>query len=597
MSSFEEKPHFAPVMSASTAEVAAAGPGRRRVVYAVLVAISCAGLSSWLAILVRGNEAYFLDSILILAAATKIFWVASVFWNALIGFVLRHATDDPAAQVYPGFARALGNDPISSRTAIVMTIRDEDTNHVFANLQAIKASVDASGFGDKFKFYLLSDSVTPEAIAAESRGIEALQIRPDFANLVYRHREKNVDFKAGNLREFCDRWGHDHEFMVVLDADSLMAGDTIVALVRVMQGAPRLGILQSTIDCVSPPLAAARIFEFGHRHVWRNYILGSAWWQGARGQYRGHNALIRIAAYMNHARFSARDARLSRLQHIMCFDQVEAALLHRAGFEIREWPTNDGSYEGMPPAVPDFLIRYQRWCQGNLANVRLLALPGLQPMDRFHLLGVAQRFLGWPASVAFVALAAYVTISWPQAIPFPATSAMALYAIFAFLYFIPRILGLIDAALAGPDRYGGLPRLLLGGLIEIAFTMLFVPIAMISVTWFMIRLIFGHRSQWLPQRRSEYRSEWTKVAVAMWPPTAFGLGLAALLAAKAPSTLPWFAPFLSGPVVSVPFCVLMGSRRISATMQRFGLCAMPEEIAPPRELAERRRLELECEER
>ena len=52
------------------------------------------------------------------------------------------------------------------------------------------------------------------------------------AAIVYRRRALNAGFKAGNVRDFCERWGDRFELMLPLDADSLMSGETIVRLVR-----------------------------------------------------------------------------------------------------------------------------------------------------------------------------------------------------------------------------------------------------------------------------------------------------------------------------------------------------------------------------
>lgn len=555
---------------------------RRRIAYGCVVAITSAGLSAWLGFIVSANGAIGLDLILVLSFLTKLLWTSSVFWSATIGFILRRSTRDPVSLVVPCFARIRGDEPILSRTAIVMTVRDEDAKRVFAHLRAVKASLDVTGFGGRFDFFVLSDSTTPHAIAAE----DVEMTGSTNANLIYRRRDTNTGHKAGNLHDFCQRWGGNYEFMAVLDADSVMSGEAILRLVRIMQAAPKLGILQSMIDCVSPATAAARVFEFGHRHVWHNYILGSVWWQGERCQYRGHNALIRIAAYTACGRMNEGDGAYNDGRHVMCFDQVEAALLHRAGFEVRELPVGGGSYEGMPSTPVDFLARYRRWCQGNLINLRLLGLPGLRIMDKYHLAGVAQRFLGWPAVVLFVTSAVYGVLSWPPDVPFPRTSAVALYAVFAVLYLAPRMLGLADAVLAGAGRYGGFPRLALGALTELLFTILFAPVAMVAIAWFVIKFLFGYRSAWLPQQRQRDCAPWRETVLALWPQTLLGFVLTLALAVAAPAALPWFAPFLAAVLLAIPFGLLTASPGFSALMERSRICAMPEEIAPPPELVE-----------
>ena len=50
--------------------------------------------------------------------------------------------------------------------------------------------------------------------------------------LFYRHRPVNLNFKSGNVADFLRRWGADYRYMVVLDADSVMGGDTLVRMVR-----------------------------------------------------------------------------------------------------------------------------------------------------------------------------------------------------------------------------------------------------------------------------------------------------------------------------------------------------------------------------
>ena len=52
--------------------------------------------------------------------------------------------------------------------------------------------------------------------------------------LFYRRRHRNVARKAGNIADFCTRWGGSYEHMLVLDADSLMTGETILMLARLM---------------------------------------------------------------------------------------------------------------------------------------------------------------------------------------------------------------------------------------------------------------------------------------------------------------------------------------------------------------------------
>ena len=78
--------------------------------------------------------------------------------------------------------------------------------------------------------------------------------------------------------------------MLPLDADSVMSGEAIVKLTRMMQAHPKLGILQSLVVGMPSQSAFARIFQFGMRHGMRPYTMGSAWWIGDCGPFWGHNA-------------------------------------------------------------------------------------------------------------------------------------------------------------------------------------------------------------------------------------------------------------------------------------------------------------------
>ena len=117
-------------------------------------------------------------------------------------------------------------------------------------------------------------------------------------HIVYRRRADNAGYKAGNVRDFCEMHGRDFELMLPLDADSLMTGDAIVSLVRIMQAHPKIGILQSLVVGMPSSSPFARIFQFGMRFGMRSYTMGQAWWVGDCGPFWGHNALVRIAPFL-----------------------------------------------------------------------------------------------------------------------------------------------------------------------------------------------------------------------------------------------------------------------------------------------------------
>src|SRR5665647_3181224 len=81
-------------------------------------------------------------------------------------------------------------------------------------------------------------------MAAETSCFEAFAAKwQGTVPVTYRRRAVNTAFKSGNIREFCDRWGNNHEFAITLDADSFMPADAVLRLLRIAQANPTLGIL------------------------------------------------------------------------------------------------------------------------------------------------------------------------------------------------------------------------------------------------------------------------------------------------------------------------------------------------------------------
>ena len=215
----------------------------------------------------------------------------------------------------------------------------------------------------------------------------------------------NSGFKAGNVRDFCERWGSRHEFAVTLDADSFMPADAIIRLVRIMQVDPRLGILQGLIVGLPSTSLFARIFQFGMRLGMRSYTIGSAWWQGDCGPYWGHNAILRLKPFIEHCQLPVLTGDGEAERHILSHDQIEAALMRAAGYHVRVLPREDLGWEDNPPTVLEFMRRDLRWCQGNMQYWRFLMLPNLTSVSRYQLVLAILMFIGSPAWVGLLVLA------------------------------------------------------------------------------------------------------------------------------------------------------------------------------------------------
>ncbi len=530
-----------------------------------------------------------LDGLLMLAFMISVPWNILSLWNAVIGFWLLHGGADAAREVFPYALKARDTDPVNGRIAILITLRNEDPQRAFALLRLVKQGLDASGFAAHFTYFVLSDTTdTGIAAAEEACFAQAIAEAGEGAPLRYRRRQSNPGFKAGNIRDFLERWGDGFDLMIGLDADSLMGAPGILRLIRIMQANPRLGILQSLVVGLPSRSAFARLFQFGMRHNMRSYTMGASWWAGDCGPYWGHNAVIRIAPFKQHCRLPVLPGQPPLGGHILSHDQIEAALMRRAGYEVRVLPEEMESYEENPPHLAEFTRRDLRWCQGNMQYWRLLLMPGLKPLSRFQIAWAILMYLGAFGWIAFVVLATLTVFeSKPAAEPYPTGLGIALFLGMFAMSLMPKIAGLADVLLrkGGAARYGGTGRLLAGAAAEFLFSTLVSPVIALRVAIFMAGLPFGRTVTWDGQARDAERLSWRTALAGLWPQLLFGLALIAILAATVPGSLWYASPMLAGLLLAVPLAVLTAEPAFGAWCARKQLCAVPEEIDMPANVA------------
>ncbi|MEA2962275.1 MAG: rane glycosyltransferase, partial [Alphaproteobacteria bacterium] len=223
-------------------------PAWRPALFFLSVGLTIAGLVWIAAIALSPGGLGPLDVVLLALFVVTLPWYVIGFWNATIGLLIMRFARDPVAAVMPVAGRVRGNEPITASTAILLCIRNEPTERVARLLEPMMEALAAQGVGARFHVYVLSDTSKTEIAAAERARFAALATAWNGRiTLTYRLRADNVGFKAGNIADFCERWGKDHDFAVMLDADSVMSVDLLLKLVRIMQIDPRLGILQSLV--------------------------------------------------------------------------------------------------------------------------------------------------------------------------------------------------------------------------------------------------------------------------------------------------------------------------------------------------------------
>ncbi|HAV05093.1 MAG TPA: glucan biosynthesis glucosyltransferase H, partial [Pseudomonas sp.] len=207
---------------------------------------------------------YVVQTSILLLFALLFCWVSVGFWTALMGFFQLLRGKDR----YSISASSPGNEPIpaEARTALVMPIANEDVPRVFAGLRATYESLKATGELEHFDIFVLSDSNDPDTCVAEQQAwVELCRAVDGFGHIFYRRRRRRVKRKSGNIDDFCRRWGSSYRYMVVLDADSVMSGECLTSLVRLMEANPNAGIIQTAPKASGMDTLYARLQQFATR--------------------------------------------------------------------------------------------------------------------------------------------------------------------------------------------------------------------------------------------------------------------------------------------------------------------------------------------
>ncbi|WP_428487141.1 glucans biosynthesis glucosyltransferase MdoH [Rhodopila sp.] len=488
-------------------------------------------------------------ALILICLAANAPWLGLTAATALAGLGVRLLAPDPLAAVLPAMRHVSPYAPIATRTVIAMCVRFENMQAILPPLERLLRDLRSVQQPEHFTLAILSDTPEGPAAAAEAAAIMHLAARYPQGTVCYRRRVGNVGFKAGNVMQFLDHHTEAFDFMLLLDADSVMSANAVRRLVRVMQAESRLAILQPTIAGFGADTAFVRIFGFGHRHCMRIWATGQAWWQGPEGTYWGHNALLRIASFRKHCRLPL----LPNGGAILSHDLVEAARLHAAGWAVRVLPDDAGSAEGHPPDLLAMLDRDVRWATGNLQYRHLLRRRDLGRIGRLQMLQAILHYALTPLWFAPLPLAALNVLTGRAR----NTSHSALLMLLAFgfvLMYLPKFAGYVEAMCRpAHDRRRDL---LIRMAREILFAILLDSITALDRSVAVLRLAAGRRVGWAPQRREAGSIPWS------FGLRRFGLhmlvGLTLMLAFAQAG---WFAvaaalPTILGLLLAVPFAVL-----------------------------------------
>ncbi|MGM0453121.1 MAG: glucans biosynthesis glucosyltransferase MdoH [Thermodesulfobacteriota bacterium] len=541
-------------------------------------------------------------------------WISVGFWTAMVGwFLLMRGTDRFSISRIAARPEETGI-AAQARTAIVIPIYNEDVSRVYAGLSTVLDSLAKTGRAGGFDLFILSDPGNPDIRIQEEMAWAALQRR--FADLpcgiYYRQRRSNTKRKSGNVADFCRRWGRNYRYMIVLDADSIVVGPTLVQMVKIMEQRKAIGILQTAPKTINRHTLIARLQQFANHLYGPVFAAGLHFWQLGDSQFWGHNAIIRVAPFMAHCALPRLSGKPPLGGDILSHDFVEAALMRRAGYEV--WLAYDieGSYEEPPPTLLDELKRDRRWCQGNLQHLRLLFTRGLFGAHRAlffnRVLAYGSALLWFLFLAASTIMAVLHEIRQPDYFPsgrslFPNWPvwepqwALVLLASTAVILFLPKICSIIYVCCRQhrAHLFGQWGQLTVSFVLEIVFSTLLAPTRMLFHARFVFLTLLGRQISWEAQERKDIGTPWREAARFHGGATAFALCWAAALFVINRAFFWWLSPILISLMLSIPLSVWTSRKTFGRAFRRFGLFLIPEEVATPPELIQLNREIAEAE--
>jgi membrane glycosyltransferase len=504
-----------------------------------------------------------LRSALILFSTWWLAWGAA---TALLGLTTRQP---------PTPLRATG--PITGKTVVIVPVYNEDPADTFARIAAMDESLRATGLTAHIDFAVLSDTTDPGIAAAEQRWFVRLLARQNAAGrMFYRRRSVNTGRKAGNIEDFITTSGAAWDYALILDADSLMEGATVIEMIRRIEGDPSLGLLQTLPKVIRARSVFGRAMQFAAGFHSPAFARGLAAMQGRSGPFWGHNAIVRIRAWAESCGLPELPGRAPFGGHILSHDSVEAALLARAGWVVRLDDDLEGSYEEGPENILDHAKRDRRWCQGNLQHSKVVLAPGLLAWTRFSLFQGIFAYIApliWLAfimlSIAAIPLAGELDY-FPQANwPFPVfpndqtPKAVGLAVGIFGLLVMPKVLVGLDAALTGRARgFGGAGKSLRAVLSELAVSSLVAPVLLAFQSRSVVQVLLGRDGGWPPNNRGDGSLTLAEGWAAGGWITFWGVAILGLTQTVAPVLTLWLLP-VALPMMAAPVLIWWTSRRAS----------------------------------
>ena len=507
------------------------------------------------------------DLLLLLLFFPLFGWISFGFVNAAIGFYLL------ITGLHPGFVPVPRRDmTLRGRTAVLMPVHNEDIDAVFGRIGRMAAMLRATGQADRFDLFVLSDSA--EAAEAGERAAWArLATRPG-PRIYYRRRTDNIGRKPGNVADWIRRFGGGYDYMLMLDADSLMGGEAMVGLAQVMEQRPAIALLQTVPAVIGATTLFQRWMQFASRLYGPISTAGLVWWSGSEATFWGHNALVRVTAFASCCGLPELPGRPPFGGTIMSHDMVEAALLRRRGWRVHMIMI-DETFEEYPPTLIDQAVRDRRWAQGNIQHLRLIGSAGFHWINRLQLMIGASAYITSPAWLVLIA----TTIAqeqWDDVSVMRVTTSVQVLVVTLLLLFAPKVMSVVWV-MASADRragFGGTAAILRSVMLDVPLSILTAPVIALTQTIDLFNIVRGRKSGWSPQNR---QSDGLAIAQVL-PRYGWHVGVGMLLLAislASPRLGWWLAPVTLGLLTSPLLAAWTASNAAGARCERRGIFRVP----------------------
>ncbi|MGO2127224.1 MAG: glucans biosynthesis glucosyltransferase MdoH [Pseudoalteromonas prydzensis] len=522
-------------------------------------------------------------------------WIVTAFCSGCMGFILQLFRIDPLTLTRQKTIEIDEQALSKTRTAVVMPIYNEDTQRVIAGFEVSLRSLIKTAQFAHFDFYLLSDTQDKEIANNELKAWHALSERlGDFAKQTfYRRREDNKHRKVGNLTDFCERWGSNYEHMIVLDADSIMTGQCMLELTSSMINNPQAGLIQTIPIPVRQDTFFGRFLQFASVLYSPMLATGSAFWQTNHANYWGHNAIIRVAAFIDCCGLPVLKGNAPFGGEILSHDFVEASLLHRAGWDVLLLSDIQGSYEEVPSNILDYAIRDRRWVQGNIQHLGLLPASGLKMISKLHFLLGATAYISsliWLSMLVLstidaVTRAVNSNVYFNQAYQLFPTWQIAKTELINSLLFVtivllllPKLMGIIVTLIHRNKQFGGSFKLIFGSIIETVFAIIIAPLMMVFHSYFVVCVFLGKKVSWDAQPRSGRMVPWREAIGYTLFSTLVAVAWGGIAYYFTPVFFWWLSPILVGLILAAPIVRYSSSIGLGVRLRKMGIFICPSEV-------------------